>query len=298
MAGGRATAVYVFLLALVLGGPALAAPVVAVDDAGTRIELPAPAGRVVTLAPHLAEIVFALGVGDRLVGTVRHSDFPPAAGAVPRVGDALSISLERILELRPDLVLGWHSGTPAGTVRRLRELGFPVYLAEPRALEAVAANLEDVGNLLGRPDAGAALAAAYRDRLSVAVRPERAPLRVFYELWSEPLMTVNGNHLIGQALRLCGGDNLFSGSPAPVPVVSREAVLAGDPAVILRGTTGPEDDAWTARWRRFPGLRAVRDGHLLAVPADLVSRPGPRLAEGVELICERLDQVRARREGV
>ncbi len=295
MAGTAAWPWWLTLLGMLAGPPADAAARSVVDDAGNRVVLEAPAGRVIALAPHLAEAVFALGAGDRLVGTVRHSDYPAAARSVPRVGDAFSVSLERILELRPDLVLGWLSGTPSDVLNRIRRLGFPLYLAEPGNLDGVADNLAAIGELLGLPEVGAGLAAAYRERLSRAHSPGRGTVAVFYEVWSEPLMTVSDAHLIGQAVAHCGGRNLFADSPAPVPVVSLEAVVAGDPAVILRGSTGAEGDAWTARWHRFPALRAVRHGHLLNVPADLVSRPGPRLVEGVERICELLNHVRASR---
>ncbi len=282
------------LLACLGGSSAAAAAVQVRDDSGRTVTLAAPARRLVTLAPHLTEIIYAAGAGRWLVGTVRHSDFPDAARQVPRLGDALQVNLESLLSLRPDLVLAWQSGNSPVLLQRLEELGIPVHRSESPTLASVADTMEQIGVLIGREDYITPVAGSYRQHLRAlrAQYADAAPVPVFYQVWERPLMTVNGDHLIGQALRLCRGDNAFADVGVPVPQVGLEAVLRAQPAVILYGAPAGGEEALRRFWGGHTQVPAVAAGRLHAVPADWVSRPGPRLLLGVQAICAHLAAAR------
>lgn len=286
----------VLALALLLPATALAGAVVVHDDTGRELRLQQPAQRVIALAPHLTELVFELGAEQRLVAVGAHSDYPPAAEHLPRVGSAQRIDVEAILAQRPDLVLAWDSGNVQRALRQLEGHGIPVYRSEPRRLAQVADNLLALGELLGRPDTGERRARAYVRELERlehdhAGRPE---IRVFYQVWDQPVMTVNGEHLISQALDLCGGRNVFSDLSRLTPRLDPEAVLQRDPDVMLASAVPDAADP-LARWRAHGDLRATADGNLILLPPDLLVRPSSRLLEGVSTLCEALDAARLRR---
>lgn len=272
-----------------------AAPLAVQDAGGHTVRLDAPATRVISLAPHTTELLFAVGAGARVIGTVSYSDWPPAANDIPRVGSYDSLDLERIVALRPELVVGWKSGNPGHQIERLRALGVPVYLVEPRRLEDISAAMRVLGSLVeGARDARAA-AQAFDDRLAAlrAAHADAPRLRVFYQLWDRPLMTIGGEQIISQALRVCGGDNVFAHLDALAAQVSVEAVLAADPQVIVSAGMGESAGQWLEAWRRWPFLHAVREDNLLHVAPDLMHRASPRLLEGVSLLCAQLARTRA-----
>jgi iron complex transport system substrate-binding protein len=263
------------------------------DDRGISVNWNARPGRIVALSPHLAEIAYAAGAGAQLAAVVRFSDYPPAAARLPRVGDAARIDLERMLAIQPDLVLGWRSGNPPGDLRRLEQRGFRLFVTEPRRLTDIARVLRLVGTLADTREVAEASAARFEAELE-ALRAKyggRAPVRVFYEIWHRPLLTVNGAHVISDAIALCGGVNVFSGMPVLTPSVSLEAVLQARPQVILGGSSAMEEGDLASEWRRAP-LAALREIPVRFVPPDLIQRQTPRLAQGAQRICEHIDEVR------
>lgn len=272
------------------------APLQLTDDAGRRVELPAPARRIVSLAPHVTELLFAAGAGDRVVGVDEFSDFPEAAAKLPRIGRHSGLDLEAIVALRPDLVIGWASGNRMPQLDRLEALGIPLYLNEIREIDDIATSLETFGRLAGTPGPSAEAATALRARnLALARRaPGRAPLRVFYQIWDRPPMTVNGEHLISRAITLCGGQNAFTGLPQLAPVISEESVLAAAPQAIVVSATRAGPPAWLEMWKRWPQLPAVAAGNLLVMPPDVLQRPTPRFIDGIEALCALLDSARGR----
>lgn len=253
--------------------------------------------RIVSLAPHLTEIAYAAGAGPALVGTVEYSDYPPAARELPRVGDGWRVDFERVLSLRPDVVLAWASGTPRTTIDRLRDMRLEVVEVPTFRLADVPAALRRIGEIAGTR-ATAEPAAA---RFEAEVRRLRArhagdrPVRVFVQIDDEPLFTVNGRHVISEIVELCGGRNVFVDLPQIAPPVDLEAVLARDPQVVLSTDDTIADPH--AQWRRWPQLTAVRHGTIYSMPADTVARASPRLVEGVEAVCAALDDARARLAG-
>lgn len=265
------------------------------DGNGTLVQgSGATARRLVTLAPGLAELVFAAGAGSKLAATVAYSDYPPAARVVPRIGDAFAVNLEALLAAHPDLVLAWGGGTPPALVERIRKLGIPVAVLRTRSLDDVAAHLRLIGVVTGREGTANAAAKRYKQALA-ALRARyagRPALRVFYQVSLHPLFTVNGAQAIGRVLALCGGRNVFAGLAAPAPRVSVEAVLAADPQVILYSRDA-DAHALPRFWRRLPTLAAVRHHTVYAVAADKLVRSTPRLIQGIRSVCEALDRARA-----
>lgn len=286
------------LLCLFLALPARA-QVGVPDDAGNTVRLAQPAHRIVSLAPHATEMLYAIGAGDRVVGVVSYSDYPPAARRLPRVGSYRGLDLEAILALRPDLVVAWQSGNPPDQLAQLRQLGIPLFLSEPRRLPDIPDDMERLGVLAGVPGPARAAAERWRADYAALVRryAGRPPVRVFYEVWNRPLMTVNDRQIIGDVLHLCGGRNVFGKLQALTPTVSIEAVLAADPEAIIAAGSGGKRPAWLNDWLAWPRLAAVARHNLFVVDADLVNRPGPRLLEGARQVCAALDQAREHRAG-
>lgn len=265
-----------------------------VDDTGRTVTLKRPAQRIVSLAPHVTELLFAAGSGDRVVAAVTYSDYPPAARDLPRVGSYNRFDVERVLAFDPDLVVGWASGNPQASLERLRHLGLTLYVTEPRALESIADNLERLGHLAGTADTAAQAAQEFRARYRelrerFAGRPS---LGVFYEIWNDPLMTVNGEHLISAIIRGCGGRNVFADLPAIAPRISVEAVLARDPEVIVASGMDEERPEWLDEWQRWPELTAVRRGNLFFIPPGILQRHTPRVLDGMAHLCRALEDAR------
>jgi len=267
------------------------------DDAGSELRLGAPARRIVSLAPHLTELLFAAGAGAQLVGAVDYSNRPPEAHRIPRVGSYGQIDLEAVVALKPDLVVAWQSGNPSAAVDKLQRLGLPVFLSEPGRIEDVARSLEQLGRLAGTESAAGAAASAYRERLA-GLRARyggRPTVRTFYEVWNQPLTTIGGKQIISDLLRLCGGENVFGQLAALAPTVTLEAVLAADPEAIVASGMDEARPEWLDEWRRWRRLAAVARGNLFFVPPDLMQRHTPRLLDGAEVLCRHLETARARR---
>lgn len=269
------------------------APPSVVDDSGQRLRLARPARRVVTLAPHLAELVFAAGGGDRLVGVMRYSEHPSAAARLPVVGDAFTVNLEKLAALQPDLLLVWTSGVNPRQQQRLHSLGAPVFQSEIGSIATLADTLRRIGRLLGTDAVAEAQATALLARWQAlqARWSMRAPVRVFYQLWDEPLMTVSRQHLIAQALRACGGVNAFDDLPPLTPTIGWEAALATDPQVVVTGHADNEP-ARLQRWQRYPQLSAVRHGLLIALDGQQLARMSPAFVDGAEALCLAIDRAR------
>ncbi|MGE0558641.1 MAG: helical backbone metal receptor [Burkholderiales bacterium] len=276
-------------------GSAWAAPVVLRDARGHEIRLEQPARRIIALTPHLTELVFAAGAGARLAGVARFSDYPAAAKRLPVISDAGQFDLERILALKPDLVLAWQSGTPPDAVNRLERLGLPVFVSGAARLDDITRNLDAIATLADTLPESAAARAAFEDELQ-ALRSRKyrgAPVRVFYEIWPRPLMTVNRAHIISDVIGLCGGINIFGSLEVLTPEVSREALLVARPEVALGGGSADSAQGFAARWAaQVPPLDSI---HAFHIPPDLIQRPTPRLMEGARRVCAHLEEVRRAR---
>jgi len=282
--------------ALLLPGTAALAdsPLQVIDDAGNAVVLAAPARRIVSLAPGLTELLYAAGAGDAIVGTSEFSDYPAAARDLPRIGGGGGLDIEAIIALQPDLVVAWESGNPDGQLERLQALGMTLFLSEPRQLLDVPGTLVRLGRLAGSEQVAQAAARSYEARYRGLQQrySGRPAVEVFYQVWKQPLMTVNGEHLISAVIRLCGGHNVFSDLPVLAPQIDIEAVLAADPAVIIVGTGGTGETSELQDWSRWPMLAAVARGHLYGVQRELLVRHSPRILDGAEQVCAILEKVR------
>jgi iron complex transport system substrate-binding protein len=271
--------------------PAAFVPKAAADDPKT---IAPHSPRLISLAPNLTEIAYAAGAGSLLVGTVEFSDYPDAAKAVPRVGDAWRVDPERVLELRPDVVLVWPTGTPETTISRLRSLGLNIVEVPTQSLADVPRALRQVGRLAGTLPMAEKAAQDFEARVAQqrALNAQRPLLSVFIQIDDEPIYTVNGRHVISEIVVLCGGRNVFADLPQLAPPIAAEAVLAADPQVIL--STDDTIANPLELWNRWPRMQAVRSGNVFKLSSDLVTRASPRLAQGVEVTCSALERARSR----
>ncbi|GIU31656.1 cobalamin-binding protein [Shewanella schlegeliana] len=251
-----------------------------------------PAKRIVALSPHSVEMLYAIGAGESIVATTDHADFPEAALAIPRIGGYYGVQIERILELEPDLVVVWGSGNKAEDITRIKELGFRVFDSNPSTLEAVADELESLGELTGHQVQAAKVADDYRRQLKQlrsdnAAKPE---VSVFYQLWSTPLMTVAKNSWIQQIIAVCHGDNVFIDAASDYPQVSLETVVLQEPEVILQSQD--EGNIIGVDWSEWAEIPAVKNEHIYQLNADLLHRAAPRALFGIEALCDALDKAR------
>ncbi|RZO77491.1 MAG: cobalamin-binding protein [OM182 bacterium] len=259
------------------------AQITVVDDTGVKIELDVPPEKIVSLAPHLTELLFSIGVGNKIVGTVRFSDYPNAARSIPVLGDAFVINLESILFLDPDIVVAWHTGGANNIIGKLRELGIPVFVNHTSDLEGIGSSAKQLGLLVGEREQGLLLEKKFLSTLH-SISESKADLKknVFFQISDQQLYTVNDTHLIGQAISACGGSNIFGGSEVPVPIVSKESILVANPDIIIisNGNSGRESP-WVEEWTKLDGYHAK----IRFIDAALISRPSMRMLQGINELC-------------
>lgn len=267
------------------------------DDGGNTVTLSKPAQRIISLAPHATELIFAAGGGDRIVGTVGYSDYPAAALKIPRVGSHQQIDVERIIALKPDLLVVWLHGNSERQLEHVRKLGIPFYFSEPKKLTDIPTSIERLGMLMGTEQQANKVAAAERTELARLTEQyrNRPIVRMFYQVWGKPVYTLNGGNIMSDVIRLCGGENVFANLAIPAPVVTTEAVLLENPEVMMTGDRQAEKSGGLEIWKQYKNLLAVKNDNLFSVDADLVNRAGPRLIEGAAMVCEKLELARSRR---
>lgn len=264
------------------------------DDAGRVVMLDAAAQRIVSLAPHVTELLFTAGAGDQVVAVSAYSTYPEQARSLPVISAGSGLDIERIIALRPDLVIAWKSGNPALQVNRLEKLGLRIFYSEPREIDMIADTLHRFGILTGHVEQADKAAARFREQV-VALRnsyQNKKPVSVFYQVWQKPLMTVNGQHMISHWISLCGGENIFSDLSSLVPVIDIESVLVANPFIIVSGGYTRQDNNWRELWKRWPMLAAVRQGNMFSVPADIIDRQTPRAVIAARELCEKIEQAR------
>jgi iron complex transport system substrate-binding protein len=250
--------------------------------------------RIISLSPHITELLFAAGAGDRIVGVDDSSDYPAAVAGIARVGEPAALDIEGLLRLKPTLIVLWDSGTPASRKAELERLHLQLFVTDQRHLDDIGATLIEFGRLAGTEPVAAAAARSYRAELTQlrARYAGRSRLRVFYQVWDRPLYTLSGAHVVSEVLSLCGGDNVFADLSTLAPAIDKEAVLARNPDVILVAATGADGARQTLEWNHFQNLRAVRSHHVFTVDPSLVGRMAPRILQGVREVCGLLDAAR------
>lgn len=268
-----------------------------VDDRGEAVVLESPARRIVSLAPHTTETLFEAGAGPFVVGTVKYADHPEAAKSIPRVGDSAMLDMERIVSLRPDLIVVWLHGNSESHLRKLRTLGIPMYYDRPGKLADIPASILRLGKLVGTERVARGAAAAFSTRLAdlEARYAHKPPVRVFFEVWQKPLLTINGTQMISDVIRLCGGRNVFAAEKLLVPTVDVEAVVRANPEAVVRTGTVADRDSAFALWRKLPDFGPTAHGNLILLETDALGRQSPRVLDAAALLCKELEAVRARR---
>ena len=290
----RMTTIIAGALLLASGVQARAAITVK-DDAGVSVTVAKPAQRVISLAPHVTELLFAAGGGSHIVGVVSYSDFPEEAKKIPQIGSNREVDLERIMAMKPDLIVIWRHGSSERQVDMLQKLGIPMFHSEPQKLEDIADNVQKLGQLMGTDAVAGPAAADLRGRIaSLRNRYAKRPVvRSFYQVWDKPLYTLNGRHIVSDALRLCGGENIFDKLAVTAPVVSVEAVLQENPEAIF--ATAEKNYGGVSMWKPYTTLTAVRNDNLFTIDGNLLNRAGPRMVAGAAQLCEKLELARSHR---
>jgi iron complex transport system substrate-binding protein len=293
----KTTLLLTSLAALAAGLPieSHAAPISVKDDDGNTVTLQQPAQRVISLAPHITELLFAAGGGTHVVGAVSYSDFPEAAKKIPQVGSNRELDLERIMALKPDLIVVWRHGESERQVEMVRKLGVPMFHSEPQKLDDIPVSVAKLGQLMGTDAAARPAADALRGQLAdLRKRYAKRPIvRSFYQVWDKPLYTLNGGHIVSDALRLCGGENIFARLAITAPVVGVEAVLQENPEAIF--ATAERNYGGVSMWKAYPTLTAVRNDNLFTIDGQLLNRAGPRMIAGAAQLCEKLELARSHR---
>lgn len=267
------------------------------DDSKRKITLDKPAQRIISLAPHATELLFAVGAGTQIVGVSEYSDYPEQAKKIPSVGNVFALDLERVISLKPDLVVVWGTGNAKLLTSKLRENHVTVFESEPQDFETIATSMERLAVLTGTAAKGKEAAATFRIRLEALrqtyqLKPGQKTVSVFFQIWRKPLMTLNDQHLVSSAINLCGGKNIFSNLKEISPTVSLEAVLSLNPQAII-ASSGEKQDV-LADWVQFPNLSAVKKTNLFVIDGNWINRSGPRILDGVESLCKNLNIARAK----
>ena len=285
----------VAIAAAVSSADASAAPISVRDDDGNVITLQKPAQRIIAMAPHVTELLYAAGGGDKIVGAVTYSDFPEAAKKLPRIGTNRQIDMERVIAMKPDLIVAWMHGSSERQIETLRQLGIPIFHSEPVKLDGIPDSLLRLGQLMGTESVAQPAAADIRKQFAALARQysNRPPVRMFYQVWDKPLYTLNGVSIVSDAMRLCGGVNIFADLKATAPVVSVEAVLQAEPEAIFG--TAEKDYGGVALWKPYTTMKAVRNDNLFTLDGELLNRAGPRMVAGTAALCEKLDLARQHR---
>ncbi|WP_313035390.1 cobalamin-binding protein [Massilia alkalitolerans] len=282
------------VLATALLAPAVGAVTVH-DDAGNAVTLDKPAMRVISMAPHVTETLFAAGGGSRIVGAVNYSDYPEAAKSIPRIGSNREIDMERVISMKPDLIVAWMHNNSERQIEMVRKLGVPVFLSDPQKLEGIPDNVARLGQLMGTQAVADPAAAELRRQLA-SLRSRyagRPTVRTFYQVWDKPLYTLSGRHIITDALRLCGGENIFDKLTVTAPIVSIESVLQADPEAVFG--TAEKNYGGVNLWKPYASLTATRKDNLFTVDGNLLNRAGPRMIAGTAVLCEKLELARQHR---
>ena len=274
-----------FLFGLIFFSLALLTP-----NAGNANEIK----RIIALSPSSVEMLFEIGVGDRVIGTVEHADFPEAAKNIPRLGNYVGVNIEKIVSLKPDLIVGWKSGNKQSDLKKLQSLGLNLVYVDPKSLPAVSKDLRRLGKIIGVEEQAEAAAQKFDERYASLLSENKVKrkVRVFYQLWYDPIRTVGKDSWVEALIHDCNGENIFKSSKAPYPVVSIESVLVKDPEVIVMASHSDAAKSRETLWKNWNNISAVKNDLLEVVDGSSLLRAGPRAVDGLALLCEAIDKAR------
>lgn len=264
------------------------------DDSGKLITLNKPAEKIVSLSPHITELLFAAGAGNKVVGTIIGSDYPEQALEITKIGRAGMIDYEKVLALKPDLIVGWINGNRKENIARLKKMGFKVFMTEPQQLEDISKNIKKLGLLADTSNIAEKSAQEFSHKLKRLKEKykNKKPVTVFYQLWHKPMLTINKKHIISNVIKLCGGTNIFGEHTAYVPSIDTESVLIANPDVIITADKGDKMPSWLESWKQWQTITAAKKNNLFWVNPDWIHRHTPRILLAAEKICINLDSAR------
>ncbi len=264
------------------------------DDTGQTITLTRPARKIISLSPGLTELVYAAGGSDFIKGVVSYSDFPEHAKTLPRIGSYNALDIEGILVLQPDLIIAWKSGNPKHQIEQLKRLGLTVYISEPRDLTDIPDTIIRLGKLMATNDIAKQYARNFtrqlnelKQRYKTAINKEQA--RTFIQIWNNPVMSVNEEHLISRVISLCGGENIFAQANSLTYSPNMESILELNPEIIIATGMADTSELWLKRWQQWPFLSAVKNNRLYAVNPDHLVRHTPRILLGIKEVCQLIN---------
>ncbi len=285
--------IYVALLAVSFHSKAYG-DIEVVDEDGNLIRLEKPAERIISLAPSVTELLFAIGAGSQVVGVIEYSDFPPEAKTLQVVGRFDLLDVEKILELESDLIIGWKSGNPRKSIEQLKSLGLSVYLVELNDLPSISSQMESLSKLAGTTKEAKEAINHFNQTYEslIAQYSNRESVRTFYQVWESPIITTGGRELMNDIIELCSGENIFKAIDQIAPKVSLEAVIIANPEVIIGSGVGLMRPEWLNDWEIWPSVKAVSEEHVYFIPPDLVQRQTPRTLIGTKQMCEHIDKAR------
>lgn len=265
-----------------------------IDDDGIQHTFNQPVQRIVSLMPHATELLFEVGAGDKVVGAVQYSDYPEEAKNIPRVGGYSALNIEAIVALQPDILIAWPEGNRNRELDRLKALGLPILVSDPREFSDIENALSVYGKITGNDLQAQKARLAFQKKLSFLRDnySQQEKVSVFYQVWNAPLMTQNGNTFISRAIEVCGGINIFADLPMTNPQVSIESILVQDPQVIVASGMGQARPEWLDDWRQYTALQAVKKNQLFHILPELFQRPTSRFLMGTEQLCEAMQKAR------
>ncbi|WP_086932319.1 cobalamin-binding protein [Agarilytica rhodophyticola] len=271
------------------------------DYMNRSVALEKPARRIVALAPHIVENLYSAGAGEYIVGAVDYCDYPESAQRIPRVGGISSFSIEAIIDLKPDLVIAWRSGRGGKILEKLERLGLTVYASDPRRLTDVARSIRDFGELANTQKIADKAAQGFESRYRQLKhrysqqtghiqnrKQDQHMVKTLYQVWHDPIQTINGTHIISDVIRLCGGVNIFGKAMSLAPKISVESVVQRDPHVIIASGMGESRPDWLDSWKRWPSIDAVQHNRLHFIAPDIIQRHTVRILDGAALMCQYL----------
>ncbi len=269
-----------------------------VDDHNHTITLTNPAQRIISASPHITEFLYDIGAGEKIVGVTEYSDYPDQAKKHPRVGNYRFLDMEKVLSLKPDLLIVWKGGNPIHQIQKIERMGIPVFYSDIQNLSDIETTFERLGVLVGEKKNGLKKASFWKQRLVKlqTLYRNKKRLTVFYQISERPLYTMGGKFLISEGIQLCGGQNIFSDSSLVASQVVKEDVIKRNPDVILISDNTGNSNGFDF-WRSFKLVEAVKKGNLYKINPDLLERPGPRFLEGLTILCEKLETSRQRQKG-
>lgn len=285
---------FVVYLVLMMLAPIASAELFFTDDLGKKITLPRPAKRIVSLAPHITENLFAAGAGQYIVGVVAYSDYPPAANKIKQIGSYKKIDIEAVVALKPDIIIAWGSGNDELQIEQFRKLGIPIYVEDPRKIQDIADSIEDYGRMVNNMREAIEVAQEFRLRYRDIRRKysARTKLRGFYQVWNKPLITINDQHLITDVMRICSIENMYGELTQLAPRITVESVLEKDPQMIIASGMGEAKPEWLDDWKKWDKLQAVQYNNLFFIPPAMIQRHAPRILDAAERLCEQAEEAR------